>query len=644
LKYKNVTFFYVLSVNLPFCPSISQGIVIANMLINKRNTIIIMATKKGNISVNTENIFPIIKKFLYSDHEIFLRELVSNATDACQKMKAFSSIGNFKGELGELKISIAIDEKKKTLTISDNGVGMTAEEIEKYINQLAFSGAEEFLEKYKDKTDTGIIGHFGLGFYSAFMVADKVEIDTLSFQENAEAAHWSCDGSTNYTISKGKRKTRGTDIILHITEENKEFAEKYKISGLLTKYCKFLPIPIEFDEKVINNTKPLWLQTPTGLKDEDYTNFYKELYPFAEAPLFWIHLNVDFPFNLTGILYFPKIKDAIEAEKHKVQLYSNQVFVTDNVKDILPEFLMLLHGVIDSPDIPLNVSRSSLQADGNVKKITSHITKKVADKLTELFKKDRQDFEKKWEFMDLFVKYGMLSDEKFAEKAKHFCLVKNEDEKFFTLQDFIDQSKVNQTDKDGNTILLYTNDPELHYTQLQAAKAHGYAVAVFNGALDSHITNYIDQNFEKTQCKRIDAAPIEKLVEKDEKLESVLSEKEVEKLKKVFETQVTGKPYKVEAEALSPTAALITVTEDEFMRRMRDMSRMQGQAGMFGTLPQEYKLVINTNHEKAKKLLDLKKGEQDKLTQKAINLALLANGLLKGEALHAYLSAEQEGL
>lgn len=599
-----------------------------------------MATK-GSISVNTENIFPIIKKFLYSDHEIFLRELVSNATDACQKLKALSSMGEVKGEIGELQIAVSVDEKKNTLTISDNGLGMTEAEIEKYINQLAFSGAEEFVEKYKDKTDTGIIGHFGLGFYSAFMVAEKVEIQTLSFQEGAEPAHWTCDGSTSFSIKKGKRKKRGTDIILHLSEESKDFAQNYKVKGLLDKYCKFLPVPIVFDDKVINETKPLWLNAPADLTDEDYTAFYSKLYPMAEPPLFWIHLNVDYPFNLTGILYFPKLKDAIEAEKHKVQLYSNQVYVTDNVKDILPEFLTLLHGVIDSPDIPLNVSRSSLQADGAVKKITSHITKKVADKLANIFKNEREEFEKKWEYMDVFVKYGMLSDEKFAEKANAFCLVKNDEGKLSTLAEFIDGLKANQTDKDGNTILLYANHKEIQYTPIQAAKEHGYQVAIFDGVLDSHIHNYIEQKFEKTLCKRIDAAAIDRLIDKGEETVSILSEDEVKQLTELFENAVKeDKTYKINTEALSPSAPLVTVVEDEFMRRMKEMSRTGGNM-MFGDMPTEYKLVVNNNHPKSKEILASK---NDKTIEKAINLALLGAGLLTGEKLHHFLMEEQKTL
>jgi molecular chaperone HtpG len=595
--------------------------------------------KKGHISVNTENIFPIIKKFLYSDHEIFLRELVSNATDACQKLNTLNGLGEFKGDIGDFKIKVALNTEKKTLTISDNGVGMTAEEIEKYINQLAFSGAEEFVEKYKDKA-SGIIGHFGLGFYSAFMVADTVEIDSLSHAEGAEAAHWTCDGSTSYKITKGKRKTRGTDIILHINDDSSEFNNTYKIKSLLDKYCRFLPVEIEYEDKVINNTKPLWLRTPSELTDDDYINFYDELYPMAESPLFWIHLNVDFPFNLTGILYFPKIKNAIEAEKHKVQLYSNQVYVTDNVKEIMPEYLTLLHGVIDSPDIPLNVSRSSLQSDGNVKKITGHISKKVASKLAELFKADRKDFELKWDYMDVFVKYGILSEEKFAEKAKEFCLISDVDKKRHTLQEFVDLSKTNQVDKNNKTILLYANNKDTEYTSIKEAKERGYAVALFDGVLDNHFTGYLEQNFEDLMCKRVDAAPVDKLVEKDEETVNILSEEETAKLKDIFAKQIADDTYEVQAEALSPKSALLAVTEDEFSRRMQDMSRMQGN-GIFEAMPQKYNVVINTNHPKAKIFLNEK--AEDKM-KKAFNLALLSKGLLKGEALFEFLKAEEESI
>jgi molecular chaperone HtpG len=600
-------------------------------------------SKTGSISVNTENIFPIIKKFLYSDHEIFLRELVSNATDACNKLKTLASVGEFKGETGDFKISITLDKDKKTLTISDNGIGMTEEEIDKYINQLAFSGAEEFVQKYKDKADANVIGHFGLGFYSAFMVASKVEINTLSFKDDAKAAKWECDGSTQFKITKGKRKERGTDIILHIAEDSLDFLETYKISQLLTKYCKFLPVAIEFDGKIINEEKPLWLSKPADLKDEDYVKFYQTLYPFAEAPLFWIHLNVDFPFNLTGILYFPKVDSAIEAEKHKVQLYSNQVFVTDNVKDILPEFLMLLHGVIDSPDIPLNVSRSSLQSDGNVKKITSHITKKVADKLSELFKQNRTDFETKWQNVDLFVKYGMLSDEKFAEKGKDFCLLETTEGQYYTINDLIETIKPNQTDKDGNTIMLYTNHAETQHSYVSAANSRGYKVLKFEGPLDNHFTGYIEQKNEKVQCKRVDADALDKLIAVESTNVALLSEDESKKLLSIFEKANQNTDIKFSTEALSPQESLITVTESEYDRRMRDMSKMNG-FNMFGNMPLSYQTVLNTNHPKAKLLIENEENEALATAQKALNLAMLSKGLLKGEKLTAYIQSEFEKL
>lgn len=599
-------------------------------------------SKTGSISVNTENIFPIIKKFLYSDHEIFLRELVSNATDACNKLKTLASVGEFKGETGEFKIAITLDETAKTLTISDNGIGMTEEEIEKYINQLAFSGAEEFVKLYKDKADANVIGHFGLGFYSAFMVASNVEINTLSYKEGAESAHWTCDGSTQFTIGKGTKTERGTDIILHLAEDSIEFAEKFKISQLLTKYCKFLPVPIEFDGKIINEVKPLWLNKPSDLKDEDYINFYQTLYPFSQAPLFWIHINVDYPFNLTGILYFPKVDSAIEADKHKVQLYSNQVFVTDNVKDILPEFLMLLHGVIDSPDIPLNVSRSSLQSDGNVKKITSHITKKVADKLNELFKADRADFETKWPNIDLFVKYGMLSDEKFAEKAKDFCLLETTDGSFSTIADFITEIKPNQTDKDGNTVVLYTNHSNDEYSYIKAATNKGYKVIKLEGPLDSHFTGYIEQHNEKVQCKRVDAEAVDRLIPQETTNIALLNEEECKELVGLFESANQQSDLKFTTENLNPEDALITITESEYDRRMREMSKMNG-FNMFGNMPLSYNAVINANHIKAKKLVS-EKDQAKAIAEKALNLALLSKGMLKGEKLNQFIHAELENL
>jgi len=600
-------------------------------------------SKTGSISVNTENIFPIIKKFLYSDHEIFLRELVSNATDACNKLKTLSSIGEFKGDTGEFKITVSIDKENKTLTISDNGLGMTEEEIEKYINQLAFSGAEEFVQKYKDKADANVIGHFGLGFYSAFMVASKVQINTLSFKENAKPALWECDGSTQFSITEGTRTERGTDIVLHIAEDSLDFLENYKISQLLTKYCKFLPVAIEFDGKIINEEKPLWLSKPADLKDEDYVKFYQTLYPFAEAPLFWIHLNVDFPFNLTGILYFPKVDSAIEAEKHKVQLYSNQVFVTDNVKDILPEFLMLLHGVIDSPDIPLNVSRSSLQSDGNVKKITSHITKKVADKLAELFKQSRTDYEAKWQNIDLFVKYGMLSDEKFAEKGKDFCLLETTDGQYFTINDFIEAIKPNQTDKDGNTIVLYTHHAETQHSYVSAANSRDYKVLKFEGPLDNHFTGYLEQKNEKVQCKRVDADALDRLIAVETTTVALLNEDESKKLVSLFEKANQQSDIKFSAEALSPQESLIVITESEYDRRMREMSKMNG-FNMFGNMPLSYQTVLNINHPKAKLLIENEENEAVSIAQKALNLAMLSKGLLKGEKLTAYIHAEMEKL
>jgi len=569
--------------------------------------------------------------------------LISNATDACQKLKTLSSVGEFKGETGDFKIQVTLDEKEKTLTISDNGIGMTEEEIEKYINQLAFSGAEEFVQKYKDKADANVIGHFGLGFYSAFMVASKVEINTLSFKEGSKAAKWECDGSTQFTIGKGKRKQRGTDIILYLAEDSMEFNDKFKISQLLTKYCKFLPVAIEFDGKIINEEKPLWLSKPADLKDEDYTKFYQTLYPFAPAPLFWIHLNVDYPFNLTGILYFPKVDSAIEAEKHKVQLYSNQVFVTDNVKDILPEFLMLLHGVIDSPDIPLNVSRSSLQSDGNVKKITSHISKKVADKLSDLFKQSREDYESKWPSIDLFVKYGILSDEKFAEKAKDFCLLENSEGVYKTITDYIEGIKATQTDKDGNTIVLYTNHSDEQHGYISAARQRGYDVLKFEGPLDNHFTGYLEQHNDKVQCKRVDADALDKLISREGSTVALLNEDDTKKVLEVFESANRQPDIKFSTEALSPADALVTITESEYDRRMRDMSKMNG-FNMFGNLPMSYNAVLNTNHPKAKKLIETSQEEAKPIAEKALHLAMLSKGLLKGEKLTAYIQGELEKL
>lgn len=600
--------------------------------------------QKGKVSVNTENIFPIIKKFLYTDNEIFLRELISNATDATNKLKVLSQRGETSGELGDLTIKVSIDEAKKTLTISDSGLGMTAEEIDKYINQIAFSGAEEFVEKFKDtKEDANIIGHFGLGFYSSYMVADKVEINSLSHTEGAEPAKWVCEGSTDFKITKGKRKTRGTDIILHINEENSEFLQKWKVQELLNKYCKFLPIPIEFDEKIVNDTAPLWKKNPSDLKEEDYTSFYSTLYPMSEPPLFWIHLNVDYPFNLTGILYFPKIKKEIDPSRNKIQLYSNQVYVTDNVEDIVPEYLMLLHGVIDSPDIPLNVSRSSLQADGAVKKITSHISKKVADKLAELHKADFEDYQAKWHNMSIFVKYGMLSDDKFYDRAKSICLLQNTDKVYSSIEEYIAKIEPNQTDKDGNKIGLYTNDADKQHSFVEAAKAKGYDVLLLDEVIDNHFISNLEQKNDKFQLKRVDADTAGKLIDKDEKTESVLSDDEVTNLKTVFETVVNKDKYTISAEVMSPDEAFVTITRSEWERRMSEMGGMGGMQ-MFGQMPEKYSVAINTNHALAAKVLQADTEAQTMLMSKAIDLAKLSQNLLTGKELSDFVKKQMADL
>jgi molecular chaperone HtpG len=594
----------------------------------------------GNISIHTENIFPIIKKFLYSDHEIFLRELVSNAVDASQKIKRLSSIGEFNGELGELKVKVSFDKDKKTITISDNGIGMTAEEIKKYINQIAFSGATEFVEKYKDQgDDKGIIGHFGLGFYSAFMVAKEVEIISKSYQEGSEAATWKCDGSTEYTIGSAKKKTRGTDIILHIAEDSEEFLEEFKLKSIIEKYGKFLPIEIEFGDKVINNPNPIWTKSPSDLTDEDYLKFYEELYPFQEKPLFWIHLNVDYPFNLTGILYFPKVKNEMQLQREKISLYSRQVFITDEVKDIVPEFLMLLHGVIDSPDIPLNVSRSFLQADSNVKKINSYITKKVADKLAELFKSDRPGFEEKFANIGLFIKYGMISDEKFLEKAKDFCLVQDTNNKYFTLDEYSEEVQAAQTDKDGNKVYLYTTDVEQQDAFIQSAQNKGYSVIKLDTLIDSHFINTMESKLEKTQWKRVDADAVDKLIDTGITLEAILSDAQKESVKKVFEETLNDKQKVVAVEAMSPDELPAIVTQNEFMRRMSDMSKTGGGGmGMFGAMPNTYNITINANHPLISKLADLKdESEQKALAKQISDLALLSQNLLTGADLTAFI-------
>jgi len=620
--------------------------------------------EKGNISIHTENIFPIIKKFLYSDHEIFLRELVSNAVDATQKLKKLSSIGEFSGELGDLTIEVKFDKKKKTITVSDKGIGMTGEEIKKYINQIAFSGATEFVEKFKDKGDAkDIIGRFGLGFYSAFMVADKVEIISRSYQASEnEAAHWECDGSTEFELTDTTKKERGSDVILHINSDSEEFLDEFRIKGILEKYCKFLPVEVKFGTKedsvedgvdgegkpkyktvttdrIINNPSPLWTKSPKELKDEDYLKFYKELYPFTEDPLFWIHLNVDYPFNLTGILYFPKVKNDFEIQKNKIQLYSRQVFITDEVKDVVPDFLMMLHGILDSPDIPLNVSRSYLQSDANVKKISQHITKKVADKLSDLFKKDRKDFEKKWDDINIFVKYGIISDEKFYDRAKEFSLLKNVDDQYFTFEEYREKVKVNQTDKDGQVIYLYTSNKGKQDSYIQAAKVKGYDVLILDGVLDSHFINTLEQKLEKTHIKRVDSDTADKLIEKDQKSESVLSTDEQEQVKGIFDKAINNKNMTLAVEAMSPDELPVVITMSEFMRRMKDMAKLGGGGyGFMGTMPDNYNVSINGNHAIVQKILKAETEDQKTtLAKQAYDLALLSQNMLTGSDLTNFI-------
>jgi molecular chaperone HtpG len=619
--------------------------------------------EKGTISIHTENIFPIIKKFLYSDHEIFLRELVSNSVDAVQKLKRVASMGQFKGEMGELQVQIAFDEKAKTITISDNGIGMTADEIKKYINQVAFSGAEEFMEKFKEAKDANeIIGKFGLGFYSAFMVAEKVEIQTLSYQEGAEPAKWECDGSTEFQLSEGTRTERGTDVILYINKDSEEFLDKHKLEGILDKYCKFLPVPVKFGTKteqepdgedadgktkyksvevdnIINNTIPIWTKSPTELKDEDYLNFYRELYPFSDEPLFWIHLNVDYPFNLTGVLYFPKIKNDLDLQRNKIKLFSRQVFITDEVKDIVPEFLMLMHGVIDSPDIPLNVSRSFLQADSNVKKINTYITKKVADKLSELFKNDRKGYQEKWNDIGLFVKYGMISDEKFYDKAKDFALLLNTKNEYSTLAEYKEKVSAYQTDKNGTVVYLYTTDPSKQDAFIQSANKKGYDVLLMNSPIDNHFISHFEHKLEKTSLKRVDADVIDKIIEKEDSLPNVLNEEQTAKVKDIFSKAITKAGMHVDIEPLNPEELPVTVTMDEFSRRMKDMAKMGGGMSFYGSLPDNYKVAVNANHKLISRILDAGSEElQLKLAKQAFDLALLSQGMLTGAELTEFVN------
>ena len=577
--------------------------------------------QKGNIGVTTENIFPVIKKFLYSDHEIFLREMVSNAVDATQKMKTLAEKGEFKGELGDLTVRVALDEKKKTLTISDSGIGMTAEEIDKYINQIAFSGVNDFLEKYKDNANA-IIGHFGLGFYSAFMVSDKVEIVTRSFREGSKAVRWSCDGSPSFEIDDAEKDGRGTDIILHIADDCKEFLEKARIQGLLNKYCKFRPVPVAFGKKtewkdgkqvetaednIINDIEPLWTKAPSTLKDDDYRKFYRELYPMQDEPLFWIHLNVDYPFNLTGILYFPRIKSNIDLQRNKIQLYCNQVFVTDQVEGIVPDFLTLLHGVIDSPDIPLNVSRSYLQSDGDVKKISTYITKKVADRLSALFKENRKEYESKWDDLKLFINYGMLSQEDFYDRAKDFALFKDVDGKYFTLEEYRTLIKDNQTDKDGQLVYLYATNREEQYTYIEAAREKGYSILLLDGQLDVPAVSMFEQKLEKSRFMRVDSDTADRLIVKEDAQKSMLDGDDADNLSAAFRSQMPSidkAEFSVEVQALGADAQPVVITQSEYMRRMKDMSRYQPGMGFYAQMPDSYSLVLNSDHELIKGILE----------------------------------------
>ncbi|UFH52944.1 molecular chaperone HtpG [Spirosoma sp. KNUC1025] len=595
---------------------------------------------RGQISIHTENIFPIIKKFLYSDHEIFLRELVSNAVDATQKLRQLASFGEFSDELGDLKVTVSLDEEAKTITVSDNGIGMTADEIKKYINQIAFSGASDFLEKYKDKTDDKgqIIGHFGLGFYSAFMVAEKVEIVTKSYRANAEAARWTCDGSTEYELTPAERAERGTDIILHIAPDSEEFLNKDRLRGILDKYARFLPVPIEFDGQVVNNTTPIWTKAPADLTDEDYKTFYRELYPMSEEPLFWIHLNVDYPFNLTGILYFPRIKNELRFQREKIQLYSRQVFITDEVKDVVPDFLMMLHGVIDSPDIPLNVSRSFLQADANVKKINGYITRKVADKLNDLFNADRKAFEEKFDDIGLFIKYGILSDDKFWEKAKNFVLLKNTEGAYATLDEYREKVQANQTDKNDSLILLYTTDTKQQHAYIESATRRGYDVLLMDNVIDSHFINALEQKLEKVRFQRVDADTLDKLIDKGLSNESVLSEADQTKLKEVFEQVLDNKMLHVSIEAQPTDELPVTITLPEFMRRMKDMSALSGEQSFYGNLPLTYNVVVNANHPITSKILaEADADAQKSLVKQIYDLALLSQNMLTGADLTAFV-------
>lgn len=624
---------------------------------------------KGKIGVTTENIFPVIKQFLYSDHEIFLRELVANAVDATQKMKALASSGDFKGELGALNVRVELDEKEKVLRIIDRGIGMTEEEVDKYINQIAFSSAGEFLEKYKDQIGS-IIGHFGLGFYSAFMVAKKVTIDTLSWKDGAKPVQWSCDGSPEYSMSEGKKEDRGTEITLYLDDDSSEYAAKGRISQLLGKYCKFMPVPVVFGKKtewkdgkeveteednVINSIEPIWTKAPSDLKEEDYLKFYHELYPMEEDPMFWIHLNVDYPFTLTGVLYFPKIKERMAIDKNKIQLYCNQMFVTDHVDNIVPDFLTLLHGVIDSPDIPLNVSRSYLQSDANVKKISTYITKKVADRLEDIFKNQHEQFEQKWDNIKLFIEYGMLSDEKFCERALKFALLKNTDGKFFSLDDYRKAIEPAQTDKDKNVVYLYATKPEEQYSFIEAAKNMGYDVLLMDCELDSHWVNLLESKIEHTRFARVDSDSVANLIKKEEAVKPELSEDDKKALEEMFKAVLPeGNDYRIEAENLGETSAPVLITQSEFMRRYREMSSMGGGMNFYGSLPESYNILVNMQNPLVLKIWGEKKdaaGQSvadfvaaNELLHQVVDLALLSNGMLKGKALADFVSRSEKFL
>ena len=647
----------IVSIGLIFvsisCPMLTES---------RQQTIINTMATTGKIGVTTENIFPVIKKFLYSDHEIFLRELVANAVDATQKMKALAASGEFNGELGDLAVRIELDENAKTLKIIDNGIGMTAEEVDKYINQIAFSSAGEFLEKYKDQLSS-IIGHFGLGFYSAFMVAEKVTIETLSWKDGAKGVMWSCDGSPEYEMSECEKAERGTVITLYIAEEEKEYAQKNRISSLLNKYCKFMPVPVIFGKEqewkdgkyvdtdkdnVINKVEPLWARKPADLKDEDYNEFYRTLYPMADEPLFHIHLNVDYPFNLTGILYFPKIKNNVEISRNKIQLYCNQMFVTDSVDNIVPDFLTLLHGVIDSPDIPLNVSRSYLQSDSNVKKISSYITKKVADRLDEIFKNEREQLEQKWDNLKIFIEYGMLSDEKFCERGMKFCLLKNTEGKFFSLEDYRKGIESEQTDKEGKVVFLYATDADAQYSFIEAAKNKGYDVLLMDCQLDSHFVNLLEAKMENVKFARVDSDSVDNLIVKEDKIKPELSEEEQKNLDTIFKTVLpVGNEYHIHADNLGATAAPILITQSEFMRRYREMSAMGGGMNFYGEMPVMYNITVNMENPLVGRIMEAAAEQKDnldafaadnELLKQITDLALLANGMLKGKELSEFIA------